>query len=286
MATTMTRANKTARAQAILALALALFAAVAFSQTVAIVTDVRGGATVGGAKTPVAMLSPLNAGERVGLAPGAAITVLYYADGAQFDARGPGVMVLEAAAPRGNDGASVTARSRARDAPKMRLAPAPLAQGAMVMRNLGLRIVAPEPQVLALQPTLAWTDSRTEAVYDAALIDRAGVRVFTVTTPERSIALPASVSLRPSAAYAVEVTARVRGEVVQVARAEFVVASDSLRAEARALAPAPNAEIAEQVAYALWLDQNSLYDEARRWWAALAQARPDESALRARVGMP
>ena len=285
MATAMTHADTTARPQAILALALALFAAVAFAQPVAVVTDVRGGATLGGAKAPVAMLSPLNAGERVGLAPGAAISVLYYSDGAQFDARGPGVMVVEAAGPRSDDGASVTARS-ARDAPKMRLAPTGLVQGAMVMRNLGLRIVAPEPQVLALRPTLAWTDSRTEAVYDAALIDRAGVRVFAVTTPERTVALPDSLSLRPGAAYAVEVTARVRGEAVQVARAEFVVTPDSLRIEARALAPSPNAEIAERVAYALWLDQNSLYDEARRWWAALAQARPDESALRARAGTP
>lgn len=285
MATRMNLAATTAHAPATVAFVLALFAEAAFSQPVAVVTDVRGGATLGGGKAPVPMLSPLGAGERVGLAPGASISVLYYSDGAQFDARGPGVVVVDAAALRGDDGAAVTARS-VRDAPRMRLAPSGLVQGAVVMRNLGLRIVAPAPQVLSLRPTLAWTDSRTDVSYDVALMGPAGVRLFAVTTSERTVAVPDSLSLQPGATYAVEVTARVRGEVAQVARSAFVVASGSLRTDALALAPPPNAGTAERVAYALWLDQNGLRDEARRWWAALAQERPDEATLRARAAMP
>jgi len=41
--------------------------------------------------------------------------------------------------------------------------------------------------------------------------------------------------------------------------------------------------VAERVAYALWLDQNDLHDEARKWWAGLAAVRPEQGSLRARA---
>jgi hypothetical protein len=82
------------------------------------------------------------------------------------------------------------------------------------------------------------------------------------------------------------VSARVRGTAVQTARAEFAVAPEALRARARALAPPLDAPVAERVAYALWLDQNDLHDEARKWWASLAAVRPEQGSLRARAGLP
>lgn len=70
---------------------------------------------------------------------------------------------------------------------------------------------------------------------------------------------------------------------MQVARAEFRVAPPELQAQAKSLAPAAEATVADRVAYALWLEQNDLRDEARRWWAAVAQARPEQAALRQRA---
>lgn len=272
------RLGRAAAALAFAALAFALHA-----QPVAVVTDVRGGVTRDAAGAPLAILSQVSAGDRIGVAAGGTVSLLYYADGAQFDVRGPGTLVADAAAPRALDGAVVAARA-AGAAPKVRLTPGGLVQGAIVMRNLGLRIVAPEAQVLALRPALAWTDSRTEATYDVALIDAGGARVFAATTSDRRLALPESLSLRPGASYALEVTARVQGNVAQVARAEFRIAPDELREQARAHAPPSGADVAERVAYALWLDQNALYDEARTWWAGIASARPDQGALRERAG--
>jgi len=153
------------------------------------------------------------------------------------------------------------------------------------MRNIGLRVVAPDPLVLSMRPELAWTDSRTEATYDVSLIDAAGKKVFETTTSARSLTVPENVRLAPGQSYAVQVAARVRDVGVQSARAEFKIAPDDLRAQAAALAPkSANAPVAERVAYALWLDQNELRDEARKWWAGLARARPEQSGLRERAG--
>jgi hypothetical protein len=80
------------------------------------------------------------------------------------------------------------------------------------------------------------------------------------------------------------VTARIGDQVVQVARAEFRVAPADLQAQAKALAPSTDAPVAERVAYALWLEQNGLRDEARRWWAAAAQSRPEQGSLKERAG--
>jgi len=254
-------------------------------EPVAIVTDVQGGATYGSAvASPVSILSQLNAGDRVKLASGARMAMLYYADGAQFDARGPGTVLLDAKRPRGAEGAVVELRPASSGAP-VRLKSAGLVQGAVVMRNIGLRVVAPDPLVLSVRPELAWTDSRPEATYDVSLIDAAGTRVFQTATNARSVRLPENVKLVPGQSYAVQVAARVRDVGVQSARAEFKIAPDDLRKQAAALAPkSADAPVAERVAYALWLDQNDLRDEARKWWAGLAQARPEQSGLRERAG--
>ncbi len=265
--------------------ATAVLAQQAATQPVAIVTDVQGAATYGSAvASPVSILSQLNAGDRMKLTPGARVAMLYYADGAQFDARGPGTVVLDASRPRASEGAVVEPRPTAGGS-AVRLKSAGLVQGAVVMRNIGLRVVAPDPLVLSTRPELAWTDSRAEATYDVSLIDAAGTKVFQTATSTRSVTLPESVKLVPGRSYAVQVAARVRDIGVQTARAEFKIAPDDLRAQAAALAPkSPDAPVAERVAYALWLDQNELRDEARKWWAGLAQARPEQSGLRERAG--
>ena len=256
----------------------------AFAEPVSVVTDVQGPATMANAAgTPVAILHPLNAGDKLRLAAGARVALLFYADGAQYDARGPGEITLEAQRPQASSGAVVQAR--AATAPSaMRLKPGGLVQGAVVMRNLGLRVVAPDPQVLSPRPELAWTDSRTGTVYDVAVIDASGARAFEQTTTARTAQVPESRALAPGQSYALQVTARIGDQVVQVARAEFRVASADLQAQAKALAPSTDAPVAERVAYALWLEQNDLRDEARRWWAAAAQSRPEQGSLKERAG--
>jgi hypothetical protein len=39
--------------------------------------------------------------------------------------------------------------------------------------------------------------------------------------------------------------------------------------------------VSERVAYAAWLEQMELKDEARRYWRALSAERPDDARLKA-----
>ena len=271
------------RGWAAAAAVLALACGSALAQPVAVVTDVQGAATLAGAPgAPLTMLQQLDAGRKIDLTAGARVALIYYANGAQYELRGPGTASIDAQQPHASQGATVHAR--ATPGPEaVRLKPAGLVQGAVVMRNLGLRVVAPDPQVLSTHPDLAWTDSRTGTVYDVAVIDASGARVFETTTHERRSKVPEARALAPGQSYALQVTARIGPEVVQVARAEFRVAPPELQAQAKSLAPAAEATVADRVAYALWLEQNDLRDEARRWWAAVAQARPEQAALRQRA---
>ncbi len=43
---------------------------------------------------------------------------------------------------------------------------------------------------------------------------------------------------------------------------------------------APAAPVSERVAFAAWLEQMELRDEARKYWRALATERPDDEKLR------
>jgi hypothetical protein len=270
----------------VVSLVFAALSAMAAAQPVAIVTDIQGTASYANANAgPLAILSPLNIGDRVRLSAGARLVMLFYADGAQFEARGPGNVLLEAGRPKSPDGAVVKPQVMATSS-GVRLKSGGLVQGAVVMRSLGLRVVAPDALVLPEGLELAWTDSRSEASYDVVLFDTAGSRVFEATTSVRSVTLPESVQLATDQSYALQVSARLHGTLVQTARAEFTVASEALRAQAQALAPKTHdAPVAEKVAYALWLDQNDLRDEARKWWSALAQARPEQGGLRERAGV-
>ena len=280
----MTRAAGTAWRTCAAVAIVALACGPAIAKQVAVVTDVQGAAALAGAPAaPVAMLQQLDAGQKLRLSAGARVALLYYADGAQYELRGPGDVSLDAQRPQASQGATVQARAAAGPA-TVRLAPGGLVQGAVVMRNLGLRVAAPDPQVLSTRPDLAWTDSRTGTVYDVAVIDASGARVFETTTPERGAKVPDARPLAPGQSYALQVTARIGKEVVQVARAEFRIAPATLQAQAKALAPAQDAAVADRVAYALWLEQNDLRDEARRWWAAVAQSRPEQGSIKERAG--
>ena len=61
---------------------------------------------------------------------------------------------------------------------------------------------------------------------------------------------------------------------------EFSVANAELRSQAAALRVAADAAVPARVAYAVWLDQAGLKDEARKLWRLLAAERPEDARLR------
>jgi hypothetical protein len=137
--------------------------------------------------------------------------------------------------------------------------------------------------ILDASPEFAWEDPRRNVRYRFSLTDADGGAVYGTETDSRALRLPQSVLLQPGALYRWEVSVRSNGDHLQSVRATFRSASEEVRAQAQVLRPDRGASFAGRVAYAAWLDQMELRDEARRWWRELATERPDAAALRERA---
>jgi len=96
-----------------------------------------------------------------------------------------------------------------------------------------------------------------------------------------SFNLPAAVVLKEGVPYTWEVSARLPDGRKYSSSADFAIAPAELRAQAEALRPAASAPLSNRIAYAAWLDQVELKDEARKYWKAAAGERPDDPRLKA-----
>ncbi len=63
--------------------------------------------------------------------------------------------------------------------------------------------------------------------------------------------------------------------------ADFALASADLRAQAETLRPGASAPLSRKIAYAAWLDQVDLKDEARKYWQDASAERPEDPQLKA-----
>ena len=66
-----------------------------------------------------------------------------------------------------------------------------------------------------------------------------------------------------------------------ISAGDFSIATQAVRVQAQSLRPAAGAPVSERVAYAAWLEQMELKDEARKYWRALATERPEDVRLKA-----
>jgi len=262
------------------ALALATHA-----EPIAIVTDVQGAVSLlsGTAASPLPLLSELPEGTRVRLGGGARLTALYVRSGDEFTARGPGTVDFNAVRPEATGGATMSRRAPPQGR-EIRIRPSSVAQGGLVVRSAGARLVSPVASTtLERSPEFSWEDVRRNVHYRFSLTDADGAAVYGAETDARTLRLPPSVVLKPGALYRWEVTVRSNGDHLQSVRATFRTATDDVRAQAQALRPESAAGFPTRVAYAVWLDQMELRDEARRLWRELASERPDDATLRQRA---
>jgi hypothetical protein len=268
------------------ALIAALALGVAHAEPIAIVTDVQGGASLvsGSATAPLRLLSELDDGARVTLAGGARVTALYMSTGDEYTAQGPGAVAFRAARPEVSGGATMTRRAPAQGR-EIRIHRPTVAQTGLVVRSVGARLVSPVAStILERSPEFSWEDARKNVRYRFSLTDADGAAVYGAETEARTLRLPPSVVLKPGALYRWEVAVRSNDDHLQSVRATFRTASDEVRAQAQVLRPDAAAGFPGRVAYAVWLEQMELRDDAQRLWRELAAERPQDATLRQRAG--
>jgi hypothetical protein len=270
---------------------LSFFVAVGRSeaQPIAMVTDLVGRAEAinNAARVPLGILADLPDGARVELNPGARMVALYLATGDEHTLSGPVSVVFKSSGVQTLSGEAPIRRvsSMNRDGSKVRINPVGFAQGAMVLRSARpAGTIAPlnlyGTVTLEARPEFRWRGVSGAKRYHLQLQDDAGQTLFETEVDGESLRLPESIKLREGTGYIWEIATRLPDGRRYVSSGDFRVATADLRALVERVRPARDAEVAERIAFAAWLENVELRDEARAYWEALAVERPDSARLR------
>ncbi len=263
---------------------LGLFSATVAAQNVAIVTDVSGKVT---GPAPISILSEIRADARLGLAPGARLVALYINSGDEYIFSGPSQIQFQAAGPNMISGSKPQKRaSPVSKSGAVTIKPVGVTQAAFVMRGgratARIRLLSLSgTKTLESSPEFRWNAIEPGMKYRFELTDDTGHSLYDSEVDATSLTLPASVTLKEGSAYTWEVSTRTPDNRRYVSAGDFTIADAGLRAQAQTLRPEPGAPVSDRVAYAAWLEQMELRDEARKYWQALAKERPDDEKLKA-----
>jgi hypothetical protein len=256
----------------------------AAAQSIAIVTDVSG--KVSG-PAPVSILSEIAADARLQLAAGARLVALYLKSGDEYLLTGPAQVQFQAGGPNVLSGAKPQKRaSPVGKGSNVTIKPVNVAQAAYVMRGsrttARIRLLSlAGTRTLEASPEFRWQAIEPGMKYRFELTDDTGHSLYESEVESTSIRLPASVVLKEGASYTWEVSTRTPDNRRYVSAGDFTIAPADVRAQARSLQPPSSAPVSDRVAYAAWLEQAELRDEARKYWQALAKERPEDEKLKA-----
>ena len=271
------------------ALTFACLALPSATNAAAIITDVTGKAAVqgGGKIGPVAILSEIESNARLQLEKGARVVALYTSSGDEFALSGPALIHFRPDAPVALSGALPQKRSSAigKEA-AIRIRSAATTQAAYVMRSTrsAARIrllVLSATRTLETSPEFRWQGVEGSTAYRFELTDDTGKALYDTEVTGETVKLPVSLQLQPGTAYTWEVATRTPDGRRHVSAGDFSVAAAELRQRANLLRPPAGAAVSDRVAYAAWLDQMELRDEARKYWRALVNERPADARLKA-----
>ena len=277
----------------LVAIAASGWATAASAQPVAIVTDTKGGAVVESdpRKPGLAITMAIDPASRVQLGADGRLVVLYLKSGDEFIMTGPALVEFNVDGPRALKGSAPVKRTSAlaRAGGEVRIKPAGVAQAAMVMRSIRpaarIRVLTlTGTKTLEESPVFRWESVQPGISYQFALSDDTGRVLFETATSATEVRLPASILLRETTRYSWSVSAQLDDGRRYASNSDFSIVMPGVRAQVEAARPAANAAFSERVAYALWLDQLELADEARKYWMALAVERPEDPGLQARIG--
>lgn len=255
--------------------------------SVAVVTDIQGKAMVREPKAgDLALLGELENDARVQLDNNARVVVVYYSSGAEYALRGPAVVQFKAAGPEVLSGnapekrpAAITASGK-----DVKLKPGGLARAAYMMMGapsvvklLGLS----DTRTLEAKPEFRWAPIESAQRYEVRITREGTGTVFATTTTATSVKLPNEVTLEPDVKYTWKVSALLSDGTHATAVGEFSVVGDELRSQVQSARPADASPLSKKIAYALWLEQLELRDEARKYWELARGQRPNDATLEA-----
>jgi len=235
------------------------------------------------------MLTEIEGDAQVQVEDKARLVVLYFSSGEEFALRGPALIQFKAAAPEALSGNPPEKRAGGKGDPGLRIKPGGVTQAAVRMR---LSPEGPKLKLLRLsdtvtletRPKFRWTKLEPGLEYRFELTDDSGRILYEAKATGRSLKLPESVQLKPNALYTWELSTRLKDGTRYNSAGDFTLATPELRQQVDRMRPAEQASVSELVAFALWLEQVDLKDEARKYWGLARAQRPGDSRLKALSG--
>ncbi len=257
-----------------------------WADPVAIVTDALGEHTLNGEALEI--LAEVSAGDQIMVADSGSISLVYYQDGAEFVYAGPASFEVGQDAPKtlsGNEPSNGSAVPEGEGS----ISTVGLAQAAMVMRAGGsekrLDLVFPVDTVLLSSPEVfRWRELAEGVGYTFELTDGEGRSLLETTVTGNELAVPSHISLTSGDYYSWSLESRLPDGKKFSSYAGFSIADDELISRIDSFRPADEANVSRIIVFALWLEQNELVEEARRYWQIASRQRPEDLALRQRAG--
>lgn len=268
-------------------------AAIAAEPGVAMVTDLEGKAVLMDdvRKPAVTILSEIRLDTRVQVEAGGRLVAVYLGSGQAWEMKGPAVVSFRAQQPEAESGTRPQPQGNAlsRGGKDIRIKPVTVAQAAIVMRSvkpsMKLKLLNPlGSKTLEERPAFAWKGLAPDVQYRFALLDETGRTLHEATVGDTSLLLPAQLQLKEAVTYTWMVSAQHPDGTGFSNASDFSLASADLRQQVEALRPAANASFSERVAFAAWLEQMALRDEAQKYWKEAAAERPEDPRLKVMAG--
>lgn len=259
------------------------------ADAVAMVTDIKGAATLAekGSPEKLALLAYLMPGSEIRVEGGARLVITYFSTPQEFVFTGPAKVQINADGPRVLAGGAAETRSLGQE--KVGVAKKfsamqreKLSQATFEMRGIraGVRLLDPVDTLLSVRtPEFAWFGPRDAIEYHFTLSEDGGRVMQDLKMAQSAWHVPEAASLEYGKSYQWKVeTTLPSGETLSAAGRFTLV--DEMKARKIAEAhPKPDAEFSERVLYAARLETEGLKHEAKAKWRALARERPDDPAL-------
>lgn len=268
-------------------------------EQVAMLTDVEGQVRLAGepGSGRLAILSDIRKDAQVQLDQGARMVAVYLKSGQEYECKGPALLRFTANQLESLSGNAPQLRGvvLSQSGGNVRIKPVRVIQAAVVMRDAKMakppsfalsmstkiRMLGfDDTAILETNPVFNWQGVHPKATYQFTLLDAKGQAIVDQRVDKTSVSLPEKIRLQEGAEYRWQVKSKSGDGLEYSGEGSFRVASAAVREEVEKLRPAPEAPFADRVAFAAWLTQMELRDEARKLWKALSVERPDDRNLK------
>jgi hypothetical protein len=267
----------------LLALILASPAALA-ADGIAFITNLKGEVAVDGNARPT-LLAELAKGQKISVGRDSQASVMFIASGKEYVLRGPSDYVVRDTEVSGSTAMPPVTRDTAwRTSSKVLVQVAQTSPASVRMRSIALpkkdaeaKLAYPaQGSIATLQPTFRWRadDAKAHGEF-VLLVDGQDKPVHVAKAIGGSYRVPAK--LAPEKDYSWSVT--VAGNEMGAGRFRTLSSEALARVEQRR--PTDRSDFSDRLLFALMLQEMGASQDAREWWAKLAQERADLPELAA-----